>query len=140
VLDGEVVLPVVCEALVELRLLLLGDVGGLALPDGLVLVDLLVLVVHLLDLLFLLLVFFVNFFLKILNGAYTKQKTHSACETAYGVTEHGHDPHGQSPDQGRRLYLAFKPALEVVAAYPTHLEHGALVVLRDGLGVLPAHL
>lgn len=55
-LDGEVVLPVVGEALVELGLLFLGDVRGLALPDGLVLVDLLLLVVYLLDLLFLLLV------------------------------------------------------------------------------------
>jgi len=55
VLDREVVLPVVGEALVEGALLLLGDVGGFALPDRLVLVDLLELVVHLLDLLGLLL-------------------------------------------------------------------------------------
>jgi len=50
-----VVLPVVGKALVELRLFFPGDVRRLALPNGLVLVDLLVLVVHLLDLLGLLL-------------------------------------------------------------------------------------
>jgi len=52
-----VVLPVVGQALVELSLFFLGDVRRLALPNGLVLVDLLVLMVHFLDLLGLLLVF-----------------------------------------------------------------------------------
>ena len=41
-LDGEVVLPVVGERLVEGAVLILGDVGGVARPDGLGLVELLV--------------------------------------------------------------------------------------------------
>jgi hypothetical protein len=55
VLDGQVVLPVVGQALLERALLLLGDVRRFALPDRLVLVHLLELVVHLLHLLGLLL-------------------------------------------------------------------------------------
>ena len=54
-LDGEVVLPVVSQALVESGILLLGDLGGVASPDGLRLVELLVLNRLLLDLLGLLL-------------------------------------------------------------------------------------
>merc|ERR1712066_126889 len=57
VLHGEVVLPVVGEALVEGSVLLVGHVLALAHPQGLVLVQLLPLVAHLLDLLGLLLLF-----------------------------------------------------------------------------------
>ena len=49
VLDGQVVLPVVGERLVEGGVLLLGDVGGVASPDGLGLVQLLLLDLALLD-------------------------------------------------------------------------------------------
>ena len=64
VLDGEVVLPIVGQALVERSVLLLGDLRGVARPDGLRLVELLVLNGLLLDLLGLLLLLFilVNFF------------------------------------------------------------------------------
>jgi len=55
VLDSEVVLPVVGERLVEGGVLLLGDVGRVASPDGLGLVELLLLDLGLLDLLGLLL-------------------------------------------------------------------------------------
>ena len=55
VLDGEVLLPVVGEGLVEGAVLLLGDLLGLARPDGLLLVQEVPLVRHLLDLLLLLL-------------------------------------------------------------------------------------
>lgn len=55
VLDGKVVLPVVGEGLVERGVLFLGDVGGVAGPDGLGLVELLLLLLDLLDLLGLLL-------------------------------------------------------------------------------------
>ncbi|VUC28174.1 unnamed protein product [Clonostachys rosea] len=51
VLDSEVVLPVVGERLVEGGVLLLGDVLGVASPDGLLLVELLLLDLGLLDLL-----------------------------------------------------------------------------------------
>ncbi|CAG9942373.1 unnamed protein product [Clonostachys rosea f. rosea IK726] len=51
VLDSEVVLPVVGERLVEGGILLLGDVLGVASPDGLLLVELLLLDLGLLDLL-----------------------------------------------------------------------------------------
>ncbi|KAF3067006.1 hypothetical protein CFAM422_009005 [Trichoderma lentiforme] len=51
VLDTEVVLPVVGEGLVEGSILLLGDVLGVASPDGLLLVELLLLNGGLLDLL-----------------------------------------------------------------------------------------
>lgn len=51
VLDGEVVLPVVGQRLVESSVLLLADVGGVASPDGLLLVELLLLNLGLLDLL-----------------------------------------------------------------------------------------
>ena len=51
VLDCEVVLPVVGERLVEGRVLFLRDVGGVASPDGLSLVELLVGSLGLLDLL-----------------------------------------------------------------------------------------
>lgn len=54
-LDSEVVLPVVRQALVERAVLLLSDLGGVARPDGLGLVELLVLNGRLLDLLGLLL-------------------------------------------------------------------------------------
>lgn len=54
VLHGQVVLPVVGEALVEFGVLLVGDVVGVPGPDGLRLVQFLVLEVLLLDLLFLL--------------------------------------------------------------------------------------
>ena len=54
-LDGEVVLPIVGQALVERSVLLLGDLRGVARPDGLRLVELLVLDGLLLDLLGLLL-------------------------------------------------------------------------------------
>ena len=54
-LDGKVVLPVVGERLVERTVLLLGDLGGVASPDGLGLVELLLLDLALLDLLGLLL-------------------------------------------------------------------------------------
>lgn len=57
VLDTEVVLPVVGEGLVERGVLLLGDVLGVASPDGLLLVELLLLNAGLLDLLGLLLLF-----------------------------------------------------------------------------------
>ena len=50
-LDGKVVLPVVRQALVEGGVLLLGDVLRVARPDGLGLVELLVLNLLLLDLL-----------------------------------------------------------------------------------------
>ena len=40
-LDGEMVLPVVCEAFVEVGVVFLGDLFGLLHPDGLVLVELL---------------------------------------------------------------------------------------------------
>ena len=65
VLDGEVLLPVVRQALVEGGVLLLGDLLGVARPDGLSLVELLVLNGLLLDLLrllglFLLLVDFLD--------------------------------------------------------------------------------
>ena len=55
VLDGEVILPVVGQALVERSVLVGGDVGGVTRPDGLGLVELLVLHLLLLDLLRLLL-------------------------------------------------------------------------------------
>mmetsp|Transcript_23684 Transcript_23684/g.67877 ORF Transcript_23684/g.67877 Transcript_23684/m.67877 type:complete len:618 (-) Transcript_23684:487-2340(-) len=55
VLDGEVLLPVVGERLVEGAVLLLGHLLGLARPDGLLLVHQVPLVRHLLDLLLLLL-------------------------------------------------------------------------------------
>jgi len=58
VLDGEVVLPVVGDGLVESAILFGGDVIGLAHPDGLLLVELFPLVGHLLDLLGLLFLFF----------------------------------------------------------------------------------
>ena len=51
VLDSKVVLPVVRQALVEVGVLLLGDVLRVARPDGLGLVELLVLNLLLLDLL-----------------------------------------------------------------------------------------
>ncbi|KAI6770984.1 hypothetical protein HG531_009839 [Fusarium graminearum] len=51
VLDSKVVLPVVGERLVEGSILLLGDVLGVASPDGLLLVELLLLDLGLLDLL-----------------------------------------------------------------------------------------
>ena len=54
-LDGEVVLPVVGERLVEGAVLVLGDVGGVARPDRLRLVELLGRDLLLLDLLGLLL-------------------------------------------------------------------------------------
>ena len=57
-LDGEVVLPIVGQALVERSVLLLGDLRGVARPDGLRLVELLVLNLLLLDLLGLLLLLF----------------------------------------------------------------------------------
>merc|ERR1712137_1087573 len=56
VLDGKVVLPVVAKRLVECTVLLLGDLSGVASPDGLGLVELLLLDLALLDLLGLLLV------------------------------------------------------------------------------------
>jgi len=59
VLDTEVVLPVVAERLVERTVLLLADVGGVAGPDGLGLVELLFLDLALLDLLGLLLLLLV---------------------------------------------------------------------------------
>eukprot|EP00080_Pristionchus_pacificus_P011895 PDM71915.1 hypothetical protein PRIPAC_38322 [Pristionchus pacificus] len=59
VLDGEMVLPV-CKRLVEFGVLLVGDVIGVASPDGLLLVELLILGVLLLDLLSLLLVLLVG--------------------------------------------------------------------------------
>ncbi len=62
VLDGEVLLPVVGEALVKLAVLLLGDVVRVAGPDGLRLVELLVFDELLLDFLLLLLVFLVLVF------------------------------------------------------------------------------
>ena len=49
VLDAEVLLPVVGEGLVELAVLLLGDVVGVPGPEGLRLVQLLVLCVLLLE-------------------------------------------------------------------------------------------
>ncbi|KUI71639.1 hypothetical protein VM1G_11779 [Cytospora mali] len=55
VLDSKVVLPVVRQGLVEGSILLLVDVGGVASPDGLLLVELLLLDCRLLDLLGLLL-------------------------------------------------------------------------------------
>jgi hypothetical protein len=55
VLDGEVVLPIVGKRLVEGGVLLSRDVRGVASPDGLVLVELLLLLFDLLDLLGLLL-------------------------------------------------------------------------------------
>ena len=54
-LDSEVILPVVGQALVERSILLLGDLGGVARPDGLRLVELLGRHLLLLDLLRLLL-------------------------------------------------------------------------------------
>ena len=51
VLDGKVVLPVVGDRLVERRVLVGGDVGRVSGPDGLLLVELLVLGRGLLDLL-----------------------------------------------------------------------------------------
>lgn len=57
------VLPVISQTLLEGSILLLGDVGGFALPDGFVLVHLLELVVDFLDLLFLLLLLGLAFFL-----------------------------------------------------------------------------
>jgi hypothetical protein len=56
VLDGQVILPVVGQRLVELSILLIADIVRGPGPDGLGLVQLLVLCVLLLDLLFLLLV------------------------------------------------------------------------------------
>ncbi|CAG9994060.1 unnamed protein product [Clonostachys byssicola] len=61
VLDSEVVLPVVGERLVEGGVLLLGDVLGVASPDGLLLVELLLLDLGLLDLLSLGLLFLLLF-------------------------------------------------------------------------------
>lgn len=55
VLDGKMVFPVVSQALVERTVLLGSDVGGVASPDGLGLVELLVGGLGLLDLLGLLL-------------------------------------------------------------------------------------
>ena len=59
VLDGEVVFPVVAETLVERSVLFGSDVAGVAGPDGLHLVELLVLNCLLLDLLGLLLLLFI---------------------------------------------------------------------------------
>lgn len=67
VLDSKMVFPVISQALVEGAVLLSGDVGGVASPDGLGLVKLLVLGRGLLDLLGLLcLAFFIFDFLNLL--------------------------------------------------------------------------
>ena len=66
VLDRKVVLPVVGQALVESAVLLLSDLGGVASPDGLGLVELLVLNLGLLDLLGLLLLLAVLLVLNLL--------------------------------------------------------------------------
>ena len=58
-LDGEIVFPVVGQALVESSVLLSGDVWRVTSPDGLGLVELVVDSLGLLDLLFLLLFLFI---------------------------------------------------------------------------------
>jgi len=60
VLDSEVVLPIVGQTLVEVGVLLLGDILRLAHPDGLVFVEFFELVGHLLDLLLLLVLLVLN--------------------------------------------------------------------------------
>ncbi|KAL7003480.1 hypothetical protein U1Q18_004635 [Sarracenia purpurea var. burkii] len=53
VLDGEVILPIVCQTLVERGVFLLGNLLWLAQPDGFLLVDQLPFMAYLLNLLLL---------------------------------------------------------------------------------------
>ena len=66
-LDGEVFLPVVGQALVERCILLLSNLGGVASPDGLRLVELLILNSLLLNSLLLLGLLFLLIFVDFLN-------------------------------------------------------------------------